>query len=326
MTEPFFEQVLSLPEQFGWAPKVENDVPALPGRLIIAGLGGSAMAGEFAAERLRPGRDVIVLREEFLPGWVRSDDEILCVSCSGNTSETVSIWKESSQRNLARRAVASGGELQALAEEEGKPFCQVPARFAPRASVGYLISAILAVSGSPLDEATRRDIQAHLKEAEAHWIGSGGDDSRSFTLAKALRHRLPIFVTWGEALQSVGARWVIDLAENAKEPGLHWAFPEANHNAVMVFAEEARAGHPLYLVQVGSLRDPRHVRRWETLQGLLQENEINVEPVRQHHDDVWIEGLGLVYISGLVTTALAEIEGVSASSLSLMDKLKARLS
>ena len=108
MNDAFREQVAGLPAQFEHEPSPVGGVLPPKGRLLVGGLGGSGLAGEFLAQKQRESMDVVVVRDEFLPRRLGPDDALLAVSYSGNTSETLSLWREAGERGRPRAAVASG--------------------------------------------------------------------------------------------------------------------------------------------------------------------------------------------------------------------------
>jgi glucose-6-phosphate isomerase len=81
-------------------------------RLVVCGMGGSAVGGDLArgiiGDRLEGPLEVV--RDELLPGWMGPDTAVLASSYSGNTSETLSAFRDAGRRGLHRWAVTTGGE------------------------------------------------------------------------------------------------------------------------------------------------------------------------------------------------------------------------
>jgi glucose/mannose-6-phosphate isomerase len=323
--DPFREEVARLPEQMLWEPE-PGSILAGEGRVVLCALGGSALAGDYLALALAGRRPVTVVREPDLPGWVTDTDSVLCMSFSGETRETLGAWSEAARRGLVRGAVASGGSLLTRAREEGQACCAVPAGLSPRSSLGYLLRAGAAITGDPVPPRFWSGVADHLRSVRGTWMDPDEDGvTRAAALAWRLHGRLVAVVSEEEMLDPAARRWVADLAENAEVPAVHWKLPEAAHNAIMVLAREAPRSVPVVLVALGEPAGPERRARWGTTLELLAEVGGEVHRVPAAHPDPWVASLGLAHAGDWVSVAAAELEGVSAASLSLMNELKRRL-
>ncbi len=321
MNDAFRREVWGLPEQFLVVPEPKGGRLPAEGRLILAALGGSAMAGEFLAPLVQDRREIRVSRDDRLPRPARPADAVLALSYSGNTLETLTAWREAAARSCPRAAVTSGGELLELAREEDAPRAVVPTGQAPRSSLGYLVragAALLAVE-PPVPWA---EVAEHLGRIRARW---GGERGPAAALAEKLAGTLPALLAPEPLAALVARRWAADLAENAKAPAWVWELPEASHNAVMTVAREAPGSIPLSLVSLGAPRRESARRRWEALRATLADHGADVVEVAEPHSDAWVEALGLAYVGDWVSVCLADRAGVDAGSLSLMNDLKGRL-
>ena len=132
MTVP--EQILSAGEQVSniVLPEVYRNAKAV----VFAGMGGSAVAGEFVESVLsstwferesRQGAAPIFLvsRSHSLPSWVDETTLVFVSSYSGNTEETLACFDDAVQRSAMIIALTSGGKLQAKATGSGVPIFDV---------------------------------------------------------------------------------------------------------------------------------------------------------------------------------------------------------
>ncbi|MGE5763285.1 MAG: SIS domain-containing protein, partial [Mycobacterium leprae] len=123
-----------------------------PRAFVVAGMGGSAIAGDVLAAVAGTGCPVPVLvhRGYGLPGWVGPADLVAGVSCSGGTEETLSALDEAQRRGCRLLAVgAAGSPLEQRAERARAPFVPAPLGRQPRASV-WALSTPLVLAGSAL--------------------------------------------------------------------------------------------------------------------------------------------------------------------------------
>src|SRR5688572_9797489 len=95
--------------------KAEFNAPVK--NIVIAGLGGSGIGGNVAAELLRDDLTipVIVNRAYFLPAFVDKSTLLILSSYSGNTEETVSCAMQAIEKGLFPICITSGGKLEEVA-------------------------------------------------------------------------------------------------------------------------------------------------------------------------------------------------------------------
>jgi len=322
--DPFRREVETLPEQFLWEPEARGRL-AGEAPLVIGGMGGSALAGDFLALRLEGRRPVTVVRDEVLPPGIAADAEVLCISCSGNTGETLALREEALARGHAVAAIASGGELLERTRAADAVRCAIPGGLSPRSSLGYMIRAGLAVVG--VEDREGPAVAEHLTGIRERWVepGLGEQPAEAFEVAWLLHGTLPVLASV-EAHTAVAARrWAADLAENAKMIVATWGFPEAAHNQIMAYAFPGDQNLRPVLLTLGEVRHPARRRRWEVTEQLLRDRGATLRRVADPHPDPWIEALGLAYLGDWVSVLLAEFEGLPAADLNLMNELKARL-
>src|SRR3989338_7725836 len=65
------------------------------GKIVVAGMGGSAVGGDLLKAYMRESRiPVFVIRNYSLPNFVDSETLVFAVSYSGNTEETLSCFED----------------------------------------------------------------------------------------------------------------------------------------------------------------------------------------------------------------------------------------
>ena len=115
--------------------------------IILCGVGGSAVSGDFAAdccysESTKP---IILVKYPDLPEWVGSRTLAVISSYSGNTAETLHMHDQAKARGCTIVNVTSGGKLKGIAEESGEMLITLPCDMQPRHAVGYMIGYTLEV-------------------------------------------------------------------------------------------------------------------------------------------------------------------------------------
>jgi len=103
----FREDLGGIPEQLGATLRIEGGSVESEEPLWIGGMGGSAAAADFFVLCLGEARAARVLREPTLPADVNGT--LIVISYSGETEESLSLWREARERGMGRAVVSSGG-------------------------------------------------------------------------------------------------------------------------------------------------------------------------------------------------------------------------
>ena len=240
---------------------------ARPRAIVVAGMGGSGLAGEMlnAMSGLSSPVQVLVCQDERLPGWVGAADAVLAVSCSGTTPETLAIATEAARRGCRLAGVGTeGSPLHRIAEQARAPFVPVVPAGLPRGGTGPPPQAARPAGSSPPELALPRsmmwalaipllviadrlgvaridpdvyELAASRLEEVSHQCRPASESfvNPGKSLALDLVGTLPMI--WGTSvLSGVAAhRFASQLNENAKYPAIAGVLPEAAHNQVAAF-------------------------------------------------------------------------------------------
>ncbi len=216
---------------------------ARPRAIVVAGMGGSGLAGEMlnAMTGLSSPVEVVVSQAERLPGWVGAADAVIAVSCSGSTPETLTMAAEAARRGCRLAAVGTeGSPLHSIAEQARAPFVPVAPAGLPRSMLWALAMPLLVIAdrlgvtriGPDVYElaASRLEEVSHqCRPASESFVNPGK------SLALDLVGTLPM--VWGTSVLSgvAARRFAAQLNENAKYPAIAGVLPEAAHNQVAAF-------------------------------------------------------------------------------------------
>jgi len=321
----------TLPEQLRWAASLEPPAPEPAVEALVAGMGGSGIAGSIAVVvAAAAGRRVAVHRSYGLPGWAGEVRPlVLTVSHSGDTEEALSAVEAAGQLGLDRAAVTTGGRLGALAAAEGFPVLITPAVPQPRAAVGYLTGAVLRVLEAagvlpPQSGALREaaDVVERLLGG-----GQGAAVALAEDLAAALYRRL-VVVYGAEGVPAVAAyRWKTQINENGKAIAYCSSFPELDHNEI-----EAWAAYPdLARDRVGVVwlhdptEDPRLARRAQVSRGLVEGRVGLAGEVHAQGEGALARLFSLTVVGDLVAVSLGERAGMDPVAVEVIAALKQQL-
>lgn len=326
-----------LPEQFSQMLNMNIDLPDRYKKdyrcIVVSGLGGSAIGGDilrsYALSRCQV--PVIVNRDYVLPAFVNDHTLVLAVSYSGNTEETLSAYQQAKQSNADIIVISSGGQLSALAREDGYLVIAVPGGMSPRAASGYLfcpLALILEKMGLLPD--AREDLQETwqilqgLREEINHDVPEGNNPARQ--LAQQMKDRIPVI--WGSSGHSeiAALRWKAQINENAKAPAYYNAFPELDHNELVGFEAPSELLGKLLVIILCDPDDHEQVKkRIRITEDIIKTRVAGTIEIKTRGRS-WLAKLySLIYIGDYASFYLALEYGINPTPVKVIDYLKAEL-
>jgi glucose/mannose-6-phosphate isomerase len=304
-----------------------------PEVVVVAGMGGSGLAGDVVAALAFAASPVPVLpvKGDRLPAFVGPGTLLIAVSFSGNTAETLSAVEQGLAAGARVVAVASGGALAELAHARGQGLVTIeapPGRM-PRAALwSLLVPVCSAAEAAGVLPPLRDQVLAAADELDAEAAALGPavptDANPAKQAALRLLDRLP--VVWGSGqLGAVAAyRFRTGCNENAKVPVVSGALPEANHNDVMGLEGGTGTGRVLVL-----LRDEagEHQRDGRRIAAAFEALGIDDPVVRRAGEGPELVRLArLTAFTDYASTYLAIARGVDPTPIRTLDRIKAALS
>jgi glucose/mannose-6-phosphate isomerase len=304
-------------------------VGPMPDTVVVAGMGGSGVAGDVLAalafaESAAP---VVTVKGDRLPAFVGPGTLLVAVSYSGNTEETLAAVEQGLKSGARLVVVTSGGRLAELAEDRNAPLVVVEGGSQPRAAFWSLVvpvllaaeaSGVLRPLGSQVGEA------ADALDAQVAELGPAVPAAANPAKQAALRLAGKLPVVWGTGqLGAVAAtRFRTQCNENAKVSVVSAAVPEADHNDVMGLEPGLGPARELVL-----LRDPPGEHPRDGLRVAAVCEALGADPiVRRTGDAAPLARLArLVAFADFASTYLGIARGVDPSPIATLDRVKASL-
>jgi glucose/mannose-6-phosphate isomerase len=315
---------------------------ARPRAVVVAGMGGSGIAGDVLASVAGPDCPVPVLlhRGYGLPGWVATTDLVVAVSASGSTEETLSAVEEARRRGTRLLTVgAPESPLAALCRAAGGLHFPVDsAGWPPRARIWALSVPVLAAAdalGLAHVPAEVFESTADLLDAIAERchpsVGSIADpvanpvaNNPAKALALQLAGRVPVL--WGSTeLAGVAARrFGCQLNENAKVPAVTGWLPEADHNQVMAF--DGPYGADIRLVVLRDSEEHPQLSRRRTVSVEIAESRgVEVSEILAEGSHPLHRLASLIAVSDHASVYLALVLGIDPTPIGPINYLKERI-
>lgn len=241
--EDMLGHITNLPDQLlkAWEIGKKAEIPQWQDiqQIIVAGMGGSAIAGDFLRAYISPTCRVpmIVHRDYDLPAWAHGPHTLAIISShSGNTEETLSAFESSLEAGCKAVVVTTGGKVAEKARQNNVPSFQYTYPSQPRAAVGYSFGLMLStltrlnLIPDPYAELAETVNQMKLAQARIH-----AEIPTSQNLAKRIAGQLIdrwVTVIGAGILAPVARRWKAQINEISKSWGQFDLLPESDHNTL----------------------------------------------------------------------------------------------
>lgn len=249
-----WERMRTVPEQISSAAAQVSAMAFPPSyrdakAVVFAGMGGSAVAGDFVQSVLSLGLRTpifVVSRGYSLPLWVDENTLVFISSYSGNTAETLACFDDGVRRSAMLVVFTSGGELYQKAKGAGVPIFDVAGfvypgfprdTLEPRTTVvasfigslGILCDLELAQFGGDLDVDKLQRVSKSVLDKYSPTMPTSTNFAKQLAIGLAGK----VVVVYGtDFLDSVARRWKTQINENANSWAFSEMFPDANHNSV----------------------------------------------------------------------------------------------
>lgn len=233
----------SLPKQLeeAWQLGQTLDLPPRRGirRVLIAGMGGSAIAADLLAAWAAPlcRVPILVHRDYGLPAWSDNYDTLVIVSShSGDTEESLDVFEAGLLQECRLMVITTGGQLASRADARGMLKWQFTHAGQPRSAVGLSFGLLLsALSRLDLVEDPSNEVASAAAEMVSRQPGLSPQEPACTNPAKRLAGQLVgrwVNVIGSGLLSPVARRWKGQINELAKAGAGFDLLPEADHNSL----------------------------------------------------------------------------------------------
>ncbi|MCK4899487.1 MAG: SIS domain-containing protein, partial [Anaerolineales bacterium] len=225
--EDMLAHINGLPDQLQTAWDVGSRLP-LPDwdgieRVLIAGMGGSAIGADLLAAYVAPLSrvPVIVHRDYDLPAWASGPETLVIASShSGNTEETLTSFETALDNKCRVLVLTTGGKLALNCRESECALWQFEHEGQPRAAVGFSAGLLLAAfSRSGLIANPENDIQDTIQAMRSQQESLLAEVPAVSNPAKRLAGQIYgrwVTVIGADVLEPVARRWKTQISEVAK--------------------------------------------------------------------------------------------------------------
>ncbi len=313
--------------------KADIPAPEAVENVLVCGLGGSAIAGDFLSAYLGTDLKVplSVHRNYAVPG--SADEKTLALICSysGNTEETLSAFHEAREAGCSIICLSSNGQLQRNADQYHYPLLQIPGDFPPRTALGYLAIPLLIVLSrvglvSDRSEEMSRSVSWVRDRIEKFGVENPTKENAAKTLALQLHQKIPVIYGSQDRLEMVARRWRGQFSENAKQLAYSSALPEMNHNEIEGWKHPAPAIQQLIPIFLRDREDHPQVQIRTDITRQLVGNKSEASLEFWTEGESWLERLwSLILLGDYASLYLAFLNHENPAPVQVIEDLKKRL-
>jgi len=284
-------------------------------RVIVVGMGGSGIAGDFLADLSYYYSfpfEVLTIKEDHVPFEPNDSDLFFLISYSGKTLEALSAYREVRGRSKIVAVSSDQGFLKEVSSSGGCSLKLTEGLF-PRFDLPEIIFGISALLGS------MTGLRVLSKESLADSISVLSEDysEEADHIARKMLGCVPVLIA-SRPYISVALRMKNDLAENSKHYSSVEALPEASHNTIESFHQLSEGLCP-FLIS-GRLSESNIF-----VSSFLKAVPRSVEKIRLKGSGLLSELLYGYALSMMVSLKLSSLKGVDPYRTQLIDKYKSAL-
>ena len=311
--------------------------------VVVQGMGGSAIAGDIAAEAVHAlrepgaaGPQIDIFRDYGAHHATGPASLVIIMSHSGRTEEALSGVTASRERGAKIIVMTGGGPLAQAARDGGIPIAMMPENGGPpRTYLPYALGAMLRIfvelgiaphnTENALTDAIAELTMLQKDYAPACNRTEAGPVNPAKELARALSGRIPVIVS-AHGLASAARRWKTQLNENAKTPAWTEELPEMHHNAVVGFEQPALSENLAVVLLGPAMADQRAVNdRYPISRDILTGLGVPAHWPELHGASALSRLLEAVLLGDYVSYYLALMSGIDPTPTMALDSIKARI-
>lgn len=293
-------------------------------KVVVCGMGGSSIGGAYVSDLIAEEctSPFFISSTYTLPAFVDRHTLVIFSSYSGNTEETIAALEAAPDTGAKIVCITSGGRMAEFAAERHLDIIELPTGWpSPRACLGfsiveqlYVLFYLKLISYAIIDQ-IKTAIDLLMFEQE-DIMGKGKK------IAELLKGKFPVIYT-AQRTGSVAVRWRQQLNENSKVLCWHNIIPEMNHNELVGWKDKQEG------IAVVFLRYKDDLKKIQTRTDLTKQIVSQLAPtvieIFSKGQSLAEKMMYMTHLGDWVSYYLADLRGVDASEIAVIDFLKGEL-
>lgn len=298
-------------------------------KIIISGLGGSAISGDLLKNFLKDELDIPVFinRNYFLPSFADEKTLLIASSYSGNTEETLSSFNDGLKRKCKVVSLSTGGKLEKLSNDNSIPFIRLQKGFQPRYALGLSFFTLIKVFEKlNLIESQKEVVEKIISLWKEKAIHYSTDDNSALNTAQQLIGFVPVIYSASDYTNSVGYRFKSQINENSKLHAFHHEFPEMNHNEIIGWeSHQQKQLHTKVVYLLDETYHPQIKKRFQIVSEFIKKSDVEIITLESKEDNFKVRIMDLIFFVDWISFYLGVLRGFDPSEIDYINLLKDRL-
>jgi glucose/mannose-6-phosphate isomerase len=300
-----------------------------PTKILIAGMGGSAISGDILNSWLVDRIEIFVqtVRDYTLPKIADENTLVFAISYSGNTEETLSAVEDAFGKKCKVICITTGGRLQQYCSERNMPVVTIPTGLAPRAAIAYLFFPLVVILErlGVLKEVTElHNLMEKLKKLrDSINPNVPYDKNQAKKLANELKSGVPYIYAYSY-LNVIATRWKNQLNENGKVLAMVGEIPEMNHNEIVGWSgDDNKIANRFVVILLRSSDEHKQImKRFDLVKKMLEAITLKVIEVQAIGDDILTKMFYTLYLGDYVSVYLALLRELDPTPVIAIENFK----
>ncbi len=293
-------------------------------KVFVAGMGGSGIGANFVAEFITDECKLpyIIGKSYHIPAWIDKNTLFVASSYSGNTEETLQALEASEKTGCKIVCVCSGGKLMGIAKEKNYDYIAVPGNWpSPRACLGYSLASQLYVIYK-LGIISKTAIDQLKSSIDLIKYDQEEIKNKAKKIAEIIHGKIPYIYTT-DRMESVAMRFRQQINENSKYLACHHVIPEMNHNELVGWKDVMN--NVAVIIFRNKDDYSRNVTRIDINKEIISKLTNTVIEIYSKGQNLVEKTIYFVHLGDWVSWYLAELRGVDALEVNVIDYLKKEL-
>ena len=294
--------------------------------VMICGMGASAIGGALFADSMYYSSkiSVEVIKTMNLPVWVDKNTLFVACSYSGNTYETLHMYKQAMAAGIDVIVVTHGGKLKEMSQQNGNLMMEIGGDLIqPRSAIGWfigLLGGIIEDAGGPN---VREQLKALLPRILEYKDEFEAEGCYAETIATRMKGKIPV-IYGAPNLSAMALRMKTQLNENSKVIAFSGVLPEFNHNEIVGWYDDDHKYffHPLLIVDDEFEEIALIIK---ATKGLLASRDVGLDVLKVKGESVLEKNIYAVMFGDYVSLYLAALREVDPCDVSPIVDIKSRM-
>ena len=293
--------------------------------IVLLGMGGSGTISDILVSILSKSNiHTSAVKGYHLPSTVDKNTLVIATSVSGETDETITVFKDALKKNCKKIAFSKKQTgLDLFCKKNKIPHYTPDVYHSPRASLMSFLYYVLDTLGDIL-QIKQHDITESILSLESLQKNINSSNltstNKSLDLAEWISGTPVIYYPWG--LSSAAIRFKNSLNENAKMHVIAEDVIEASHNGIVAWEKNSKFQPILIQGQDDYIKTKE---RWDILKEFFKSKDIEYKEIHSVNGSILTKIVNLIYLLDYATIYKAFLSNIDPAPVDAINFFKNKL-